>query len=304
MNLAITGSSGLIGTAVTQYFYDRQCQVTRICRESTKDQSGSSIVHWDVPSQTIDTSNLEAVDVVIHLAGANIAARRWSTHYKSEILKSRVEGTGLLCRSLAQLKNPPKVLVSASAVGFYGIQESSNPLDELSLRGDGFLSDVCAQWEAATQPALDAGVRIVHLRFGMVLSTRGGALAKMLPPFRFGLGGPMGCGRQMISWVALEEIPPILAHIISHDHIRGAVNVVSPQAVSNLEFTKTLGRVIHRPTIFPIPSFGVKLLFGEMGETLLCGGQNVMPKKLIDDGYDFQYASLEQALKACLLNGY
>jgi len=173
-------------------------------------------------------------------------------------------------------------------------------LDESSPIGYDFLSGICDQWEKATQSAQHAGIRIVHLRFGVVLSPKGGALAKMLLPFKLGLGGPMGSGKQMMSWIALDEIPQIIKHLIDNENISGAVNVVSPGAVSNYEFTKVLGKVIHRPTIFPLPSFAVKFLFGEMGETLLLGGQKVLPKQLIESGYDFKYSSLEDALKGCL----
>ena len=300
MNIAITGSTGLIGSAVTEYFRGLGHKVTRICRPDSEIPPDEPVIQWDIRSKDICTPDLAGQDIFIHLAGANIAAQKWSTEYKEVITNSRVDGTRLLCQLLAKLKFPPKVVCSASAVGFYGTHVPSDCLDESSTIGVDFLSGVCDQWEKATQSAQQAGIRIVHLRFGVVLSPKGGALAKMLLPFRLGLGGPIGSGKQMMSWIALDEIPHIIKHLIDNENITGAVNIVSPQAVSNYEFTKVLGKVIRRPTIFPLPFFAVKSLFGEMGETLLLGGQKVIPKKLVDSGYTFKYESLEEALKGCL----
>lgn len=302
MNIAITGSTGFIGSAVTEYFRDRENTITRICRSHSALPSNDAMAQWDIPSGKMDISALEGQDAIIHLAGANIAAQRWTARYKNEIRCSRIDGTRLLCRSLCKLRNPPKVLLSASAIGFYGVRSPSDELDELSLAGTDFLSEVCDHWEKATQPAIEVGIRVIHMRFGMVLSTKGGALAKMLPVFKLGLGGKIGSGQQMISWVALDEIPRIMRHLINAENIFGAMNIVSPHAVSNLEFTKALGKIICRLTVFPMPDFIVKLLFGEMGETLLLGGQKVRPKKLIDSGYQFQFSSIEDALIQSIQN--
>jgi len=300
MNIAITGSTGLIGTAVTGYFRGLGHTVTRICRPDSKIPPEESVIQWDIRSKNARTPNFTRQDVFIHLAGANIAAQKWSAEYKEEIHNSRIDGTRVLCQLLAEFKFPPKVICCASAVGFYGNCAPSDNVDESSAIGHDFLSGVCDQWEKSTQSAQKAGIRIIHLRFGVVLSPKGGALAKMLLPFKLGLGGPIGSGKQMMSWIALDEIPQIIKHLIESENISGAVNIVSPGAVSNGEFTKVLGKVIHRPTIFPLPSFAVKSLFGEMGETLLLGGQKVVPKKLMDSGYVFKYPSLEEALRVCL----
>lgn len=300
MKIAITGSTGLIGSAVTEYFRGLGHTVIRICRPNSEVSPDEAVVQWDIRTKDVDTPGFAGQDVFIHLAGANIAAQKWSIEYKEEIYNSRIDGTRLLCQLLAKFQFPPKVICCASAVGFYGSRGASNDLDESSPIGYDFLSGVCDQWEKATQSAQQAGIRVVHLRFGVVLSPNGGALAKMLTPFKLGLGGSFGSGKQMMSWIALDEIPQIIKHLIDNENISGAVNVVSPGAVSNREFTKVLGKVIKRPTIFPLPSFVAKFLFGEMGETLLLGGQKVTPKKLIDSGYVFKYPSLEDALRGCL----
>jgi len=300
MRIAITGSTGLIGSAVAQYFRSLGCDITRVCRSTSNIQTDDTIVHWDIPSGNIDASALEGHDAVIHLAGANIAAQRWSPRYKAEILNSRIKGAQLLCKALAGLSNPPKTIISASAVGFYGQRAPLDCVDESTSVGSGFLSQVCDQWEKATEPAAASGIRVVHMRLGMVVSAKGGALAKMLPVFKLGFGGRIGSGQQMMSWIALDEIPRTIKHLIDTENISGAVNFVSPQAVSNADFTKILGKVIHRWTIFPLPSVVVKLLFGERGKTLLLGGQWVLPKKLLESGYVFKYRGLRKTLIACL----
>lgn len=301
MRIAITGSTGLIGSAAAEYFRGINCAVTRVCRSRRGVQAHEAVVRWDIPSGNIDASGLEGHDAVIHLAGAGIAARRWSPRYKAEILNSRVDGTRLLCASLAGLRNPPKAVFSASAVGFYGVRDPLECVDESGFAGAGFLPEVCGRWEKAAEPAVSAGIRVVHMRFGMVLSAKGGALAKMLPAFRLGLGGRIGSGRQTISWIALDEIPRAIRYLIGAGHISGAVNFVAPQAVSNAQFAKILGKVIRRPAVFPLPSLAVKLLFGEMGETLLLGGQRVLPKRLLESGYVFKYPDLEETLRHVLM---
>lgn len=295
MRIAITGSTGLIGTAVAEYFQKQGHAITPLVRSKSK--VGKEAIYWDIPSQQIETDKLEGHDVVIHLAGANIAAKRWSPQFKEEIRASRIQGTTLLCNALASLKNPPKAIFSASAVGFYGNNTPHISIDEEHNVGNGFLPGVCAQWEKAAEPAESAGIRVVFMRFGVVLSPKGGAMAKMLPAFKQGLGGRLGMGTQMMSWIALNEIPPAIEYLISVPQVAGPVNFVSPQPVSNAEFTKILAKVIRRPAVFPFPAFGVRLLFGEMGQTLLLEGAKVIPRRLQESGYAFRYPDLETALE-------
>lgn len=300
MQIAITGSTGLIGSALAAYFRAKGHAITRVCRRSSHIESDDRMVLWDIEQGKIVRSSLEGHDIVVHLAGANIAAYRWSSAYKMKILDSRINSTALLCSSLASLNKPPKAVFIASAIGFYGNSKPQTYLDESSSVGSDFLANVCRKWEAAAEPARRAGIRVIHMRFGMVVSAKGGALAKMLPVFRLGLGGRIGSGMQMISWIALDEIPAIMEYLIKAENISGPVNFVSPHPVSNREFTKILGKTLHRPAVFPLPGLVVRLLFGEMGKILLLGGQNVFPKKLSDSGYKFQYPLLEEALKAGL----
>ncbi len=295
MRIAITGSTGLIGSRLVEFFLSQGHAVSQMTRRSTVTNLQTPVICWDPVHAHMDSHQLEGFDVVIHLAGTNVG-EKWNDEYKKSILDSRQQGTRLLAQTLSQLKNKPKVLLSASAIGFYGNHEAQTVLDETSPRGQGFLPDVCQVWEQETRPAQDAGIRVVNMRFGVVLSKKGGALAKMWVPFQFGLGGILGSGKQMMSWVALDEIPFIVDHLIKSD-VTGPVNVVSPQAVSNAEFTKVLGAAIKRPTVFPVPAFGVRILFGEMGQTLLLEGSHVVPKVLQNSGYRFHYADLNSALK-------
>jgi uncharacterized protein (TIGR01777 family) len=270
----------MIGRRLTAFFTSQGHAVAALTRNSYQ-----------------DTSQLEGVDVVIHLAGANIA-ERWTTAYKKEILESRVRTTRLLCETISLLNCRPKLLITASAVGYYGNHGPEEILDEGSHMGEGFLADVCQQWEAETKD-VSRTIRTVRMRLGVVLSKAGGALAKMRLPFQLGLGGRLGDGRQMMSWVALDEIPHIVEHFIKSD-LSGPVNAVSPQAVSNAEFTKVLGQVMHRPTVLPVPAFAVRWLFGEMGQNLLLEGVHVVPRRLQESGYQFRFPELKDALK-CLI---
>ncbi|MCA9399144.1 MAG: TIGR01777 family oxidoreductase, partial [Candidatus Omnitrophica bacterium] len=276
MRIAVTGSTGMVGNEVIRYFKKQGHAVTRILRTDSHFSPNGSTIHWDIVSRKIDKNGLENHDVVIHLAGANIAGKRWTEQYKEQIRASRVDGTRLLCKALAELKNPPKVLLSASAIGYYGSREPEQSMDESKLIGEGFLPEVCDQWEKATRPAELAGIRVVHMRIGTVISTKGGALAKMLPPFKMGLGGRLGSGRQMFSWIALEELPLVMDHLIKNSKLSGPINVTSPKPVSNAEFTRILGEQLKRPIFFPVPAFGVKVLFGEMGDRLLLEGAQVV----------------------------
>lgn len=297
--IALTGSTGLVGQAVTRYFRNQGDSVTPFVRPDTKLTMDQPVIRWDVVKQDIDLDNLEGQDVVIHLAGASIAGKRWTPEYKKEILNSRVDGTTLIAQTLTKLKRKPKVFICASAIGYYGPKNPEVTVDETSPPGTDFLATVCKEWEEAALMAKAAGIRVIMLRFGMILDGKGGALAMMLPIFKSGLGGVLGDGKQVISWIALPEIPLIIDHLIN-SRVYGPVNVVSPQAVSNREFTKILGSSIHRPTTLPVPSFGLRLLYGEMADVLLLKGAKVKPAILSESGYTFQYPELAKAFKFVL----
>lgn len=292
LTVAITGAHGLVGSALTAALGGAGHRVVRIGR--TIHEAGD--VSWDPSRGRLDASTLEGVDVAVHLAGENIGARRWSPEQKRRILYSRVDGTRLLARCLASMSAPPRLLISASAVGWYGSREEE--VDEDAPAGTGFLADVCRQWEAAADPAREAGIRVVHPRFGVVLSRRGGALGQMALPFRLGLGGVVGSGRQSMSWVHVDDAVGALLHAIGSPELAGPVNVVSPQPMNATLFARTLARVLRRPALFPLPSVAVRLLLGEMGEELLLQGAPVRPSRLLAFGYSFLHADLEEALRA------
>lgn len=296
MRIAITGATGMIGSKLTDFLIAQGHHITMITRRTSSHVTLKSVIIWDPALNYIEIGQLEGFDVIIHLAGANVG-EYWSPEYKKSILDSRVQSTKLLCDSLAKLAHKPKLLICASAIGFYGNHPAWEVLDESSPSGKGFLADVCRQWEQETIPATQAGIRVVHMRLGVVFSKTGGALAQMWLPFQLGIGGILGNGRQMMSWIALDEIPYVVDHLINNKLITGAVNVVSPESVSNAQFTEILGQVIHRPTFLPVPGFVVRLLFGEMGQNLLLEGAKVLPCRLQDSGYQFRYASLKDALR-------
>ncbi len=292
--VVVSGASGLVGRALVLHL--RQAGAVVGCLVRRPAEPGRDEVAWEPATGQIDRARLEGADAVVHLAGENIAAGRWTAARKEAIRTSRVDGTRLLAEALASLARPPRVLVAASAVGFYG-HRGDEEVDETSPPGSGYLSDVCQQWEAAALPAAAAGIRVVHLRIGMVLTRAGGALARMLPPFRLGLAGRIGSGRQWMSWIALEDLLAVIERALTRDSLAGPVNAVSPGAVTNAEFTRTLARVLRRPAILPLPGFAVRLLFGEMGRCLLLEGARVRPGKLIADGFPFVYPDLEDALR-------
>lgn len=300
MRIAVTGSSGLIGSALLARFERDGHAVTRVVRATGVRDPRHRTVVWIPASGMIDRGGLEAHDAVVHLAGEDIAAGRWTPLRKQAIRESRIHGTRLLCETLAGLTHKPRVLITASGIGYYGNHQPGDRVDETSPRGNGFLADLVRDWEQASTPATAAGIRVVHTRFGIVLSPRGGALAKMLPPFKMGLGGKVGSGQQVMSWVALDDVPSVMLHIMERDALSGPVNVVSPHAVTNAEFTRALGQVLGRATILPLPAFAARMLFGEMADALLLGGARVLPKRLEDSGYHFAYPHLEQALKHLL----
>lgn len=296
--IALSGSHGFIGSHLFDYLIQQGDKVTRIVREGSETEADKPYALWDTEKEQMDHHALKEHETVIHLAGANIS-KRWTPKHKRDLYFSRVNSTELLSEVLAGLRFPPKLFICASAVGYYGTHDSDESLTEDSEAGDDFLASICKQWENATKPLEAVGCRVVNLRIGPVLGPGGGALAKMLPPFKLGLGGRLGSGTQMFSWVALDEIPGIIEHIFSTPELSGPVNVVSPNPVSNFQLTKALGAVINRPTVFPVPSFGIKLLFGEMGETILLKGSKVLPARLLETGYQFRYADIGPALRAC-----
>jgi uncharacterized protein (TIGR01777 family) len=245
---------------------------------------------------------LEGFDAVIHLAGENIAEGRWTEPKKVRIRESRTKPTRALSEALAKLNNPPRTLVSASAIGFYG-HRGDEILREGSAPGSGYLPEVCLGWEGATASAVQKGIRVVHLRFGGVLATTGGALAKMLPPFRMGVGGKVGDGKQYMSWIALDDVMGAIHHVLITDRLIGPLNAVAPNPVTNSEFTKTLGRVLSRPTLFPVPAAAARIAFGEMADALLLASARVIPARLVETGYQFRYPELEGALRHLLGRG-
>lgn len=296
MKYAITGSTGLVGNHLLEDLRRRQADVTRIVRPATGKTGADKTIEWDIENKRINFAELEGFDAVIHLAGANISGRRWTRSYKKLIYDSRIDSTRFLAESILQLERPPRVVLTASAMGYYGPRDPEEDVTEDSAPGEGFLAGVCKDWEAASEPMKKAGIRVVHLRFGVILGKEDGALAKMLPIFQAGLGGPIGSGRQMMSWISVNEIPDIVGHIVTDQSLRGPVNVVSPHPVSNLEFTKTLGSVLHRPAFLPVPPFALRLALGEMADELLINGAKILPDRLHSSGYAFRYAHLKQAL--------
>lgn len=296
MKILVTGSTGLVGAAVVPFLTTGGHQVLRLVRGAVR---GDDEIAWNPATGEIDAAKLEGLDAVVHLAGENIATGRWNDAKKAAIRDSRVNGTRVLCETLAKLTNKPRVLVGASAIGFYG-ERGDAVMTESSPPGLNFLCNVCRDWEAATEPAKQAGIRVVNLRIGVVLTPRGGALAKMLMPFKLCVGGIVGSGRQYWSWIALDDVVGAIHHAITHDELSGPVNAVAPETLTNAEFTKILGRVLHRPTIAPLPEFVVKLLLGEMGEELLLASTRVVPARLEETGYQFRCPTLEGALRHLL----
>ena len=296
MEIAVSGGSGFISSALIPALAEAGHGVVRLVRSQPPSASGD--IYWDPDKSIIDAAKLEGKQAAVHLAGETIA-ERWTEKKKSRIRASRIAGTRLLSEALAKLASPPQVLVSASAIGYYG-DRGEEILREESAPGEGFLAEVCRDWEAATEAASRARIRVVHLRIGMVLSPRGGALAKMLPPFRTGGGGRLGSGRQYMSWIALDDLVGAILHLIQNPSIRGPVNITAPNPVTNLVFTKTLGKVLSRPTIAPLPAFAVRLIFGQMGQELLLGSSRVVPARLRATGFRFRYPDLEPALRHLL----
>ena len=296
MNILLTGSTGLIGSELGSHLSENRHHVMRLVRRA---QPGANEISWDPASGTLDVRALEGLDAVVHLAGESIASGRWTAGKKRRIRDSRIQGTQLLARSLSSLFDPPRVFVSVSAIGYYG-DRGEEQLAEESEAGRGFLPELCRDWEGATHAALIRGIRVVILRLGMVLSAKGGALSKMLPIFRSGIGARMGNGRQYVSWIAIDDLIGVIDHAIFNESLHGLVNAVSPNAVTNLEFSQALGRVLSRPVRFALPSSALRLLFGKMANEVLLSSARVFPARLAQSGFKFQFPELESALRHIL----
>ncbi len=293
--VAMSGASGLVGGALAPLLTTGGHTVKRLVRRAARPGSGE--IAWYPARGALDPTALEGCDAIVHLAGENIGAARWTAPRKAAIRDSRVASTRLLCEALARMARPPGVLVAASAIGWYGASDDDRACDEQAPPGTGFLADLTQAWEAALEPARTAGIRIVALRLGVVIAAQGGALAKMLPAFRTGLGGPIGGGRQWVSWIALDDLVGIAHAALFEESWSGPINAVSPQAVRQAELAATLGRVLRRPAVLPLPAFAVRALFGEMGQELLLDGARVEPRRLLDAGFPFLHARLEDALR-------
>jgi uncharacterized protein (TIGR01777 family) len=292
--ILVSGASGPIGSALLWSLKSQGFAVTRLVRKAA---TGPDQIVWD-PSRPVSPDTVSGFDGVIHLSGESIVGR-WTEAKKRKIIESRVQGTKHISEAIAKAAQRPRVFISASAVGYYG-SRGDEILREESTSGDGFAAEICRQWEGATESAIEAGIRTAKMRFGVVMSAEGGALPKMLPPFRLGLGGRLGGGHQWSSWVAVADVVGAIEHVLNHDTLHGAVNTVSPNPVTNAEFTTTLASVLHRPAIFPMPPFVVKLIFGEMGEELFLGSQRAEPAKLVASGYKFKHPFLKNALEDIL----
>jgi uncharacterized protein len=298
LRIFVTGSSGLVGSHVVPYLEQHGHDVVRMVRSPQKAAEGKSIV-WKPNAARVNASDLEGADAIIHLAGENIAGR-WTQRKKQAIHDSRVTGTRTLAEAVAKLDRRPGVLICASAAGYFG-DRGDEVLTEDSETGTGFLAKVCREWEAACEPARQAGVRIVNLRFGLVLSTRGGALKTMLTPFKLGIAGVIGSGRQYWPWIAIDDCVGVIDRALVDESLAGPINTVAPQQVTNREFTKTLGRVLRRPTALPMPAFAAQLIFGrEMANETMLASERIEPKRLREAGHEYRFRQLEPALRHVL----
>jgi uncharacterized protein (TIGR01777 family) len=295
MKIVVSGASGLIGTQLVAKLSSSGHEVVRLVRRSPK----AGEIQWNPKSGTLDAAALEGVDAVIHLSGAGIGDKRWTDGYRKEILDSRTATTALLATTMASLSRKPSVFLSGSAIGIYGARNDEQ-LTEVSTHGNGFLAEVCEQWEAAAKPAVDAGIRTVYLRTGIVLSPKGGALKKLLPLFKLGVGGKFGSGKQWQSWISIDDEIGAIEHLLTAN-VSGAVNLTAPNPVTNAEFTKVLASVLKRPAIVPVPTFAPKILLGgELADALLFTGQRVIPAALNASGYMFKHTTLESAFRSLL----
>ncbi|HLQ60199.1 MAG TPA: TIGR01777 family oxidoreductase [Gemmatimonadales bacterium] len=296
MKIVVSGSTGLIGSALTKALLRRDHDVLPLLRR--RPAPGEHAIAWDPERATLDGTGLEGADVVIHLAGENVFGR-WSPAKKQRIYDSRVKGTRLLCDALAGLRRPPPTLLAASAIGYYG-DRGDEPVIEESAPGEDFLAHVARDWEAATAAATRAGIRVVNMRNGVVLTTAGGALARMLPAFRLGLGGPVGSGNQYLSWIALDDMISAILHLLSKPDLVGPVNMTAPAPVTNREFSRTLGKVLGRPAVVTVPALALRMAFGAEGAAMLQSGQRVLPARLLASGFSFSSQDVEHALRFLL----
>lgn len=297
MKLLLSGSSGLVGSTLVPFLPSLGTRVTRLVRKTPR--IDEQAIFWDPSRGLLKADYVDGFDAVVHLAGEGIASGRWTKSKKARIRDSRVKGTRLLCEGLARVKNPPRTFICASAIGYYG-NRGDQLLREDSSPGEGFLAEVCKEWEAQSAPLRDRGTRIIFLRFGLILSPKGGALGKMLPPFKMGFGGVMGSGNQYMSWIALDDAVAAIVHVLMNHSIRGPVNVVSPNPVRNYDFTRALGEALSAPTILPMPGVLARIIFGEMAKDLLLSSQRVEPTQLQKSGFQFGYPTLDNALRHLL----
>ena len=300
LKIAIAGSSGFIGTHLVGHLESQGRKVYRLVRYQP--YRSTTEIHWNHVEGTINSASIDGLDVVINLAGLSLSSGKWTAKNKEIMRGSRVDGTRFLAESIAKLKNPPKLFIAASAIGYYG-NRGDEILKEDGRPGEGFLSDLCIDWEESAKPASDAGIRVINLRTSIVLDKNGGALLKMLTTFKLGVGGKIGSGKQYMSWITIFDHVRAIEHIIGNESISGPVNLTSPNPVTNAEFTKTLGRVLRRPTMMPLPAFAIDLMFGEMGRTLLLGSQRVIPEVLSKSGFVFESPDLESGLNRVLSVG-
>lgn len=294
--IAVTGAGGFLGQALSEALERSGAKVHRLVRGEPR---RATDIRWDPDEGTVEPGALEGMDAVIHLAGEPIA-QRWTAERKKRIRWSRIQGTATIARTIGGLARPPRVLLSGSAIGIYGSDAGDTIMTEASDPGRDFLSRVAVDWEAAAEPVRAAGVRLVLLRTGIVLGTEGGVLARLLPPFRMGLGGRFGSGRQWMSWIALHDWIAAVRFALATESLAGPVNLVAPTPVTNEEFTRIVAFVLHRPALFPVPALALRAVFAEMAEAVLIGGQRVLPRALEDAGFRFRYATLEPALEAIL----
>jgi uncharacterized protein (TIGR01777 family) len=295
--MLLSGASGMLGKAISAALTQRGANLVKLVRHDPK---AVDEMHWNPMEGKISSrETLEGLTAAFHLSGANVSSRRWTAKYKREMTESRVNTTHFLAETLARLENPPSVLITASAVGFYG-DRGDEILDETSSAGHGYFPDLCAAWEAAAQPAIDAGIRVVHLRFGVVLGPDGGALARLAPMFRLGIGGKLGDGHQWMSWVSETDVVDAALFALDHHEISGSFNTVAPNPVTNAEFTRDLAHAVHRPAILPAPAFALRLAFGEMADEALLASTRAIPTRLLTAGFRFTYPTLPEALTAAL----
>ena len=294
----MSGGSGLVGTALRQKFAARNSEILQLVR---RDSVTAGELKWDPTASfpVTDTGRLEGLKAAIHLSGASVAGRRWTSAYRREILQSRVDSTRAIATLLAGLREPPEAFLVASACGIYG-DRKDEILDEQSSPGKGFLADVCQEWEAATRPSEEAGIRVVHLRFGVVLTPAGGALGKMLPLFRLGLGGRLGSGKQWMSWISMADAVAAVLFAVETPGLAGPMNLTAPEPVTNMQFTRAMARAVHRPAILPAPAIALRILLGEMANEALLASERTVPARLVAAGFQFAYPTVAEALAAAL----